>query len=211
IYERRRGRYPRRAARAGVHRMTELRRKALIIGLDGATWDVIDPLLAKGELPHIGRLVERGVRAHLRSTIPPVTAAAWPSIVTGMNPGMHGIFRFETLDHEEYDRRGEFNSSDRIAGRTIFDYLGGLGERVLAAAVPMTYPAWPINGRMVSGYPTPRPDQFFTYPPEWADEVLAHIQTRQRDQTREKMDTRTPEEFLRFCERVLDQMSTYLR
>lgn len=184
-------------------------RRALIVGLDGATWDVIDPLLARGELPHLGEIVRRGASARLRSTIPPVTAAAWPSIITGMNPGRHGYFVFEALDHTAYGHSGKFSSSDRLAGRTIFDYVGAQGGRVLAAAVPMTYPAWPINGRMLAGYPTPRGDRFFTEPPEWAEELARHIPTRRRDRSRETMDVRTPAEWLDYARRLHEQVGTY--
>lgn len=186
-------------------------RKTLIVGLDGATFDVIDPLLGRGELPNLTRITESGVRARLRSTIPPVTAAAWPSIITGMNPGQHGIFRFEALDHDAYDHSGEFVSSNRIAGRTIFDYVGANGSRVLAAAVPMTYPAWPINGKMLAGYPTPRTDVFYTFPPEWAEEVAARVQPPGRDRSREEMDVRTPDQFLRDSGALLDRMGSYAR
>jgi predicted AlkP superfamily phosphohydrolase/phosphomutase len=188
-----------------------IRRKALIVGFDGGTWDVIDPLLARGELPNVARIVERGARTHLRSTIPPVTAAAWPTIVTGMNPGQHGLFRFEAIDHESYDHERGFVSSERLQGRTIFDYVGATGARVLAASVPMTYPAWPINGRMVSGFPLPRRDIFYTHPPEWAEELSQRLKFDRRvDPTREKMDLRAPIEFIRDQEKQLTQSGSYM-
>jgi len=68
--------------------------KLLIIGWDGATFDVIDPLLARGELPHLAGLIARGVRGRLRSTVPPSSAVAWPTFATGRDPAGHGVFGF---------------------------------------------------------------------------------------------------------------------
>ena len=66
----------------------------LVIGLDGATFDVIRPLVHNGKLPTIERLMKNGVYGDLISTIPPVTSPAWPSFMTGKNPGKHGVFDF---------------------------------------------------------------------------------------------------------------------
>ncbi len=68
--------------------------KLLIIGLDGATFDLIQPWAQEGKLPHLARLLEEGVHGTLRSTIPPMSPPAWTSFVTGKNPGKHGIFDF---------------------------------------------------------------------------------------------------------------------
>ena len=56
------------------------RAKITLVGIDGATWDVIDPMLAAGELPTIARLIEEGVRARLRSQKPLVSPAVWTTI-----------------------------------------------------------------------------------------------------------------------------------
>jgi predicted AlkP superfamily phosphohydrolase/phosphomutase len=152
-------------------------RKALVIGLDGASWDFIDPLLQAGELPNLARLIAGGVRATLRSTIPPITAAAWPSFLTGKNPGKHGIFGFKALDLARYGEDGELSSSRPIAGQTLFDHLGALGLPVCAYLVPMTYPVWPINGSMVAGYPTPDVTRVYAHPPELAEWVPAPLES----------------------------------
>ena len=68
---------------------TQARRQVLVIGLDGATYRVIDPLLAAGELPVLARLLNEGVRGELRSTLPPNSAPAWSSFLTGVNPARH--------------------------------------------------------------------------------------------------------------------------
>ena len=69
-------------------------RKVIVIGLDGATWDVICPHIKRNELPHIKRMVLDGSYGVLESTLPPVTGPAWLSMATGKNPGKTGIFGF---------------------------------------------------------------------------------------------------------------------
>ena len=68
--------------------------RVLIIGLDGATWNVLDPLIENGVLPNLEKLAKNGTRGILESTIPPITACAWPSFYTGRVPGNHGVFDF---------------------------------------------------------------------------------------------------------------------
>ena len=68
--------------------------RTLIVGLDGATWDLADRFIAEGRMPNLARLVKEGVRAPLNSTSPPMTLPSWSSMLTGCNPGRHGIFDF---------------------------------------------------------------------------------------------------------------------
>ena len=72
------------------------RRKVMVIGLDGATWDLLDIWIKKDELPNIGEIAKNGVKGNLRTTIPPITPVAWASFVTGKNLGNHGVFGFES-------------------------------------------------------------------------------------------------------------------
>ena len=68
--------------------------RCLVVGLDGATLDLIRPWAADGRLPNMARLMEVGAQGELRTTLPPQTSPAWPSFMTGMNPGRHGVFDF---------------------------------------------------------------------------------------------------------------------
>lgn len=144
-------------------------RRVMCIGLDGATFDVIDPLVERGRLPHLSKLLSGGVRAHLASTVPPLSAPAWVSFMTGFNPGRHGVFHFRAME------RGALGAglvgSWAYRGRTIFDHACRAGLSVLAFRVPMTYPAWPVNGVMVSGFPTPDPRVTYSEPPEIGERI----------------------------------------
>ena len=65
--------------------------RLLVIGLDGADWTYIDPLIARGELPNIQHLVEKGVRGPLATIRPTRSPALWTTMVTGKRPKDHGI------------------------------------------------------------------------------------------------------------------------
>ena len=69
-----------------------------MVGWDGADWDILDPLLAAGELPHLARLIERGRRGVSRSCTPSHSWAAWPTFLTGRDPAGHGVF--DILEHQ---------------------------------------------------------------------------------------------------------------
>jgi predicted AlkP superfamily phosphohydrolase/phosphomutase len=137
-------------------------KKIVCIGLDGATFDVIDPMIAKGKLPTLARLLSTGVRSNLTSTIPPLSAPAWVSFMTGLNPGRHGVFHFKVMQQGVLGTGLVGSWSYRH--RTIFDRARRAGLRVVAFLVPMTYPPWPINGVMVSGFPTPDPRTTYSDP-----------------------------------------------
>ncbi len=125
----------------------------LVIGLDGATFDVIQPLVAKGMLPNLARLMEAGAWAPLRSTVPPVTFPAWSSFMTGLDPGQHGLFDFTQKVAGTYRIRFS-NASDRH-GSSLFARICRRGGRVLVLGVPATFPPEPLDGLLVPGFDAP--------------------------------------------------------
>ncbi|HUF37990.1 MAG TPA: alkaline phosphatase family protein [Anaerolineales bacterium] len=150
--------------------------RTLVIGLDGATFDIIRPLIERGRLPNLARMVREGVSGVLASTVPPVTPAAWTSFFTGKNPGRHGIFDFQRLDYET----ATFTTvrTDLHAEKPIWQLLGEAGLRSIVWDVPFTYPPRPMpaGGWMLTGYGTPRvPGSVFTYPEDLAERVPAEL------------------------------------
>jgi predicted AlkP superfamily phosphohydrolase/phosphomutase len=107
----------------------------------------------------------------LTSVVPFQSAAAWVTFMTGKNSGKHGVYMFQDYDSLSYSYAGRTANSRYFSGQTIFDIVGQMGGTVAAIRVPMTYPAWPIHGVMVSGFPTPgdTPESF--HPPELQVEV----------------------------------------
>ena len=147
-------------------------RRVLIIGLDGATFDVLDPLMAEGRMPRLRQAVASGVAGVLHSTVPPITPAAWTTFLTGKQPGTHGI-----IDFERYDSASDkliMNSTrclDHV--RNLWQILSDKGFKVGSVHVPMTFPPIPVNGFMISGFETPGPDSDFVYPADLRREILA--------------------------------------
>ena len=142
-----------------------------VIGLDGGTDAVLG--LADAPIPNIRRLRARGASGVLRSTVPPITAAAWPSMLTGWNPGRHGMFDFRVIDITRpsslwgagqsvgFTDAPSFVTSRLWAGAAVWDVAGC---SCALMTIPMTYPCWPVNGMMVAGFPLPKYDRNHTYP-----------------------------------------------
>ncbi len=129
-------------------------KKCIVIGLDGATFDIINPMIKEGELPTFKKIMKNGCYGPLKSTPVPVSASAWSSFITGLNPGGHRIFGFFKPLKDGY-RVTVTNSTDR-KGIEIWDSLEKSGKTCGAVNIPLTYPAKNINGFMVSGFPSPK-------------------------------------------------------
>ena len=129
-------------------------RKVFVIGLDGATFNVIEPLVKAGKLPNISRMMKQGTYALLKSTIPPLTPVAWPSLFTGKLSGKHGIFDFSlpTKKFDEKKRQLEKKraNSSFIKSKALWELLSEQGKKCIVVDVPMTYPPNKINGIMIS-------------------------------------------------------------
>lgn len=154
--------------------------RVLLIGLDGATWDILDPLVKQGRMPHLAGLIAGGCKGILNSTKPPITPAAWTTFMTGKGPGRHGIIDF--LRYDAAAGRLSFNNYIEISGKTIWELLSERGYKVGSINLPMTYPPRPVNGFMISGFDTPSVELDFTYPRELKAELLQ----RYPDYTHEK-------------------------
>ena len=152
--------------------------RILLIGLDGATWSVLDPMIAAGRLPAIAALRKRGSWGVLESIVPRVTAPAWTSFFTGRNPGKHGVFNFTAARPGEYENLRLVTTRD-IRCETLWDLLGASGKRVGVMNMPMSYPVWTVNGFMVSCMCTPRSVGVATHPPGLATQ-LGNYQTSER-------------------------------
>jgi predicted AlkP superfamily phosphohydrolase/phosphomutase len=144
------------------------RERIVVIGLDGGTWEILDPLIASGRAPFFGGLAGRGASGNLISTLPPVTAPAWTSFLTGKNPGKHGLFDFQRIEFGRGERKLTFSTDCKSP--TMLDYLGHAGWPGVFVNIPLTFPPRPVNGVMVAGFPVP-PGSRFVYPPEMQDRV----------------------------------------
>ncbi|MFN8439599.1 MAG: alkaline phosphatase family protein [Caldilineaceae bacterium] len=136
--------------------------RTMVIGLDGASLELIEPWARAGYLPNLMRLMTYGSYGHLRSVMPVLSSAAWVSFATGVNPGRHGIYDFVQRDLTTYKRKLVYGGAT-ISQPSLWKQLSDLGKRVIVCNVPMTYPVEPVNGILIAGLGTPdhRP---FAYP-----------------------------------------------
>jgi len=121
--------------------------KILVIGLAGADWDRVRPLMEQGRLPHISALVERGATGRILGQEPPLPPLLWTTLVTGRPPGEHGI-----LDFVESDGDGGFLP---VSGRgrrvkALWNMADDAGLTTVCVGWWTTWPAEEIRGVMVS-------------------------------------------------------------
>ncbi len=139
-----------------------------VIGLDGATFDLILPWVKAGHLPVLERLLNEGTWGEVRSTIPPITGPAWTSFMSGTNPGRHGIFDWVYRKQGSYEFHPVTAANSRQP--SLWKIASAAGKRVMALNVPMTFPPEEVNGIIVSGLPA---TSLTTYPSQLAREILA--------------------------------------
>ena len=147
--------------------------RVMILGLDGATWTVLDPMRARGHLPNLDALLARSAHGTLRSTVPPVTTAAWTTMMTGCDPSRHGVF-----DHRYYDARSgqmKVNHSGRSRVPTLWRTLSDVGRSVAVLNLPGNYPPPPVRGVAVSGMDAPHLDAALSGNPEFAARMKAEV------------------------------------
>ena len=110
--------------------------RLLIIGLDGATWKVIDPLLEAGRLPNLARLVSNGTRCVSTAIEPALSPIVWTSLASGKRPEKHGVTHF-------------FDTANSVRCRRLWDILEQPDRPVGIFAWPVTWPPRPVNGFIV--------------------------------------------------------------
>lgn len=151
--------------------------RVLLVGIDGADWDVIDPLIRAGQLPQLARLRREGAWARLRSSVPTLSPLLWTTVATGKSPDRHGINDFLVLDTTT-GRRVPINSTFRRV-RAFWNILSEAGVPVDVIAWWASWPAEPVRGHLISdrvAYSTfnMSSDEARTgavYPPEYAATV----------------------------------------
>src|SRR3981081_1846794 len=147
--------------------------RLVVLGLDGATWSVLDPMRQRGLMPNLQAFLARAASGTLRSIVPPVTTAAWTSLMTGCGPARHGVF-----DHRHYDLKSDqmkVNHSGRARVPTFWQLLSNAGHAVASLNVPWLFPRVPVNGVMVSGMDAPPLDAALSGSPTFAAKLRAEV------------------------------------
>jgi predicted AlkP superfamily phosphohydrolase/phosphomutase len=144
--------------------------KVVIIGWDGATWDIINPLIAKGKLPNLQKLMGNGVSGCLKAPMDPNSFASWVEFATGVNIDKHSIFCSQKRQINDYNF-SLVNSKD-VKVKTLWRLASEQGCKVGVINVPVTYPPEEINGFLVSGIIVPGGQIEFTYPLDLSYKLL---------------------------------------
>lgn len=152
-----------------------MNKKLLIIGLDGASWNVLNPFINKGYMPFLKHEIESGNSGVLRSTEPPITPTAWTSFQTGLSPDVHNIYGFRKFFLKEGKLQSKILISEDIPFKRVWDVLSENNRRICLLNLPLTYPPFKINGILVSGFPVPSQDCQFTYPSDFKKEIFRLI------------------------------------
>ncbi len=144
--------------------------RVLLIGIDGLSPELVGQWAEDGHLPHLRQMLAEGAGGALRSTPEFSSPQAWPSLMTGVNPGKHGIFSFLQRVPGTY-RVAHVTAAD-IQVPTVFALLSQAGARVACLNIPCTYPMAPLNGVGVAGWLCPSlRHRGATWPPELAEEL----------------------------------------
>lgn len=146
--------------------------KTLLVGWDGATYTILDELMAQGVMPFLKSFLAGGARANLRTIVPALTPPAWTSLMTGRTPGHHGVFDFFRFEGEHSKHIRFFTSSD-ILTETIWGLVSKRGMKVSAMNFPSMYPAPQINGYVVPGWVPWRQMRLACWPKDLFDRLKA--------------------------------------
>jgi predicted AlkP superfamily phosphohydrolase/phosphomutase len=135
--------------------------QAAIIGLDGVPIHLLEELAQRDVMPHMKTLIEQGCLAKMRSSLPANSAASWSSMITGVDPGTHGVYGFTDFIPGTYTVC--YHSSRKLKASPFWGREPV--RRVLVINLPAAYPAQPLNGAMITGFVSPQLEKA-VYPPD---------------------------------------------
>jgi predicted AlkP superfamily phosphohydrolase/phosphomutase len=146
-------------------------KKVVIIGLDGLPYQTFLSLSTDPKFSTFNRIFKLGFKSKMLTVVPPYSPPAWASIITGMNPAKHGIY--DLMRRTEEDRLKLLGSS-LLRGKTIWDIASVYGRKVIVMNVPITYPAYPVNGILISGFPVLNPEKS-VYPQNLLNQIKTNV------------------------------------
>jgi len=143
--------------------------RILIIGVDGGEMSLIEKWVSENKLPNFKKMINQGTYGPLRSTIPPITGAAWSSFQTGTNPGKHGAFNWFKRREGEYD--AEPVTALDIHEPTLWRILNVFKKKVGLIGIPVTTPPEEVDNFLIPGLLTTRHAKVQSYPENFIDHV----------------------------------------
>jgi len=143
-------------------------RRLLVIGLDGMPYRLIRDMANSGVMPNTQELINEGTFRSMTSSIPEISCVSWSSIMTGENPGVHGIYGFTDLMAGGYGLR--FPNFASLKAQPFWETRED--RRAVILNVPSTYPARPMNGIHISGFVAPELERSI-FPADVLDRINA--------------------------------------
>jgi predicted AlkP superfamily phosphohydrolase/phosphomutase len=146
--------------------------RVIIIGFDGLEPTLVKKWVDQGRLPTFKRLMSEGGFGNLMTVLPPSSASAWTSAMTGVNPGKHGIYGFLKTTSSDPAAPALFNTSLDRGFKPVWEVLGDYGRRSCLINIPLSSPADSLNGVMIAGFPHASDDTRSYYWPKSLEKVL---------------------------------------
>lgn len=141
--------------------------RVVVVGFDGLSPVMVDKWVRERKLPNMARAMGEGAYGGCMTVIPPSSASAWSSAVTGVNPGKHGIYGFLKELQEGGNKRAIFNTSRDRGFSAVWDVACDYGRRACIINIPLSSPADSLDGVMIAGFPHTSEDQIaYFWPPE---------------------------------------------
>ncbi len=140
--------------------------RIFVMGLDGASWRVLNRFIKMGAMPFLEKLRKESAWGVLESVIPPVSAPAWVTFMTGCNPGKHGIADFYKLD-EDFNFIPQGYNDIKI--EPFWYHIKH--HKIGIVNLPMTYPPPKVNGFLISGFMSPEAEDNYTFPESLQKEI----------------------------------------
>ena len=128
----------------------KVRPRAVVVGLDGVPYTLLEDLKNRGRIPNMVSIFERGYFGQMSVCIPEISSVSWSSFMTGTQSGEHGIFGFMDLQPGTY--KMYFPNFMHLKAPTLWEDLGARGKKTVVINMPATYPAREINGVLISGF-----------------------------------------------------------
>lgn len=125
--------------------------KLIILGLDGMPFSLMKKFIEDGTMPASSKIIGDGNLMQMNASIPDVSSVSWSSFITGKSPSEHGILGFVEIDPSNY--RIKFPNFLDNNCKTFWETLSEKGKSCCVINVPGTYPAKPLNGILISGFP----------------------------------------------------------
>ncbi len=126
------------------------RPKAVVIGLDGVPYTLLESLRDAGRIPNMEAVFSKGYFGRTSVCIPEISSVSWSSFMTGKQSGEHGIFGF--MDFQPGSYTMYFPNFTQLKAPTIWDELSAQGKKTVVINMPATYPARQISGALISGF-----------------------------------------------------------